>query len=122
LTIIVDAGPVLSFATLAHPAALSAARLVKASTERLVMSAQVAGEIDYMLQSRIHPAADRPFLDDLAEGRYRVECLTASDYDVVRVLNQRYADLNVGLSDLSIVILAARFNTTRSHVQAALAL
>lgn len=113
MTIIVDAGPVFSFSTLDHPAALAAAQLVKTSTEPLVMSALVAGEIDYLLQSRIHPGADRPFLDDLAEGRYRVECLTAPDYELARELNSRYADLNVGLSDLSSVILAARFNTTR---------
>jgi len=31
----------------------------------------------------------------------------------VLMLNERYADMNVGLADLSVVVLAARYHTTR---------
>lgn len=40
-----------------------------------------------------------------------MECLgDADDADIV-ILNRRYADLHLGLADISIVVLARRFNT-----------
>lgn len=40
-------------------------------------------------------------------------CLEPADYLTALALNNRYADLNVGLADLSIAILAARHRTNR---------
>jgi len=69
--------------------------------------------IDYLLGRRLGGAARRAFLDDLAAGRFRVACLEESDYELVRRVNQQYADLDVGLADLSLVVLAHRYNTKR---------
>ena len=113
MTILVDAGPVISFATLDHPVSRRAAAFIKATHEDLVIPAPVAAEIDYQLQTKMNPAANRPFLRDLASGRYHVACLEPADYRTAVTLNDRYADLNVGLADLSIIILAARYRTNR---------
>lgn len=113
MTIIVDRGPVISLATLDHPVAPRSAALVKTTREQLILPAPVAAEIDYQLQTKMYPAANRPFLHDLAHERYHVACLEPGDYATIVMLNERYADLNVGLADLSIVVLAARYRTNR---------
>lgn len=113
MTIIVDAAPVVSLATLDHPVARRAAVLVRNSRDQLVIPAPIAAEIDYQLQTKMYPAANRPFLRDLARGRYQVACLEPGDYQAVVMLDEQYAALNVGLADLSIVILAARYRTNR---------
>lgn len=64
-----------------------------------------------MLGQRVGAHARLGFLRDVIEGRFRVECLEARDYATVLELEHRYAALNPGLADLSIVVLAARFKT-----------
>jgi predicted nucleic acid-binding protein len=66
-----------------------------------------------MLQARLGMPASRVFLSDLAAGAFRVECLEPEEYTLVLALDQRYADLRLGLADLSIIVLARRFNTRR---------
>ena len=69
--------------------------------------------IDYLVGQRIGCTARRAFLTDLADGKFRVENLAQSEYDLILQLDERYADLDVGLADLSIVVLAHRFGTRR---------
>jgi hypothetical protein len=57
--------------------------------------------------------AARSFLHDVAAGRFRVEGLTADEHGAVARLDEQYADLDLGLADLSVVILAHRFRTRR---------
>ena len=113
MTIIVDAGPIISLATLDHAVALRTAALVRTTREPLVIPAPVVAEIDYQLQTKMHPAANRPFLGDLAARRYEVGCLEPADFQTILDVNSRYADLNPGIADLSIIVLAARYRTTR---------
>ena len=53
------------------------------------------------------------YLDDLAAGRFEVECLVPEDYARIAVLQRQYAALRPGLADLSIVVVAARARCTR---------
>lgn len=50
---------------------------------------------------------------DLAASRFSVACLDADDQRVVADLERRYDDLDVGLADLSLVIVAKRWGTRR---------
>jgi len=79
----------------------------------LILPAQVAAEVDYMLGVRLGQAARRAFLEDLAARRYEVACLAPSDYATVASLDARYADLELGLADCAAVVLARRFRTRR---------
>jgi uncharacterized protein len=58
-------------------------------------------------------AARLAFLEDLAAGRFTVGCLEADDHGVVVGLERKYEDLDVGLADLSVVVLAGRHTTRR---------
>ena len=77
------------------------------------MPAPVTAEVDYLLGKRIGRAARLAFLDDLAVGTFVAVCLESDDYRQVVQLESRYADLDVGLADCSVVVLAARFQTRR---------
>jgi predicted nucleic acid-binding protein len=69
--------------------------------------------VDYLIRRRAGAQAARRFLRDIAEGRFQVECLTPGEHGVDLELDQRYASLDLGLADLSIVILTHRLRTRR---------
>jgi uncharacterized protein len=79
----------------------------------LVVPAPVSAEVDYLLGHRLGRIARLAFLDGLAAGRFHVVCLEEAEYQAVRTLDEAYADLDAGLADLSIVVLADRFRTNR---------
>lgn len=53
------------------------------------------------------------FLDDLAEGTFMVEGLTRRELGVARDLARRHRDLELGLADVSMVVLAQRYATRK---------
>lgn len=55
----------------------------------------------------------RAFLDYLAATRYESPGLDARDYETVLELDRRHADLNLGLVDLSVAVLAQNLGTRR---------
>ena len=79
----------------------------------LVVPLPVATEVDHILGRRGGRVARLAFLDDLAAERFLVECLTAAELTVVAALERQYSDLDVGLADLSLVVLADRLGTDR---------
>lgn len=113
MRLVVDAGPIIAQAERYHPHKAAARNILLAEPEAPILSPMMAAEIDYFLSRRAGPGGNRTFLRDLAAGRYHVACLDPGDYSTIASLNERYADLNVGLADLSIVILAARYRTNR---------
>lgn len=78
-----------------------------------ILPAPLTAEVDYILSSRGAWRAARDFIVDIAAGRFQVECLNIDEYPLVLSLMDQYRDLGPGLSDLSIVVLAYRLNTTR---------
>lgn len=109
--ILVDAAPIIALGDRGDPRRLGVRTFLRGERGPLVIPAPVTAEIDYMLSRRFGSSA--PFLVDLAEGTYHVECLEAHEYGRVAELAARYADLAPGLADLSLVVLALRLNTRR---------
>jgi len=46
-------------------------------------------------------------------GSFRVEGLTQEEHELALALHDRYAGLDLGLADLSVVVLAHRYRTLR---------
>lgn len=113
MTLLIDAGPVLALADPGEPRRKAIAAMLRRERGDLIVPAPVAAEADYLLGARIGRDARRTFLEDLAIGRFSVECLEPDDYSTVLELETRYADLNLGLADCSIVVLAYRYRTRR---------
>jgi predicted nucleic acid-binding protein len=49
-------------------------------------------------------------LDDVENGRYRVEPLLVQDYARIRQVLQRYADANIGFVDASVLAIVERLD------------
>ena len=113
MTLVLDAAPLVALADRADPLRETVEAILRNEPGGLVIPAPVCAEVDYLLGTRLGRAARVAFLDDLAAGRFTVPCLEPDDYSVVAGLERKYADLDVGLADLAVVLLAGRINTRR---------
>jgi predicted nucleic acid-binding protein len=112
VTLVLDAGPLVALADQGDPFQADVERILRSERGALVLPAPVSAEVDHLL-GRIGRRARLAFLDDLAADRFLVECLDQDDHELVAQLERRYEDLDLGLSDLSLVVLARRFRTRR---------
>jgi predicted nucleic acid-binding protein len=78
----------------------------------LVLSPFVLAELDYLLATRVGPSAALALLAEVARGAYRLESFDAADVAASHAVIETYGDLDVGLADASIVVLAHRYETT----------
>jgi uncharacterized protein len=63
------------------------------------------------LLTRLGVDAELAFLDELAARTYIVECLTPRELRKAADLARRHRDLEFGLADASVVVLAERLDT-----------
>ena len=108
MALICDTGPLLAALDAADPDHERCARLLIDADEDLVVPVLVLAELDHWCARRLAPEAWLVFLDDLLAGVYRVEPPTVSDLARCRELQDRYADLALGIVDASVVALAER--------------
>ena len=113
MSLVIDAGPIVALGMGDDPRADKIEDILNRETGPLVIPAQITAEIDYLLRERVGVTARRAFLADLASGRFVVHALDLADYALVVRHNQQYADLDVGLSDLAVVVTAHRLRTNR---------
>ena len=74
----------------------------------LLLSPFVLAELDYLLSVRVGAAAQRMLLGEVARGAYVLEPFSAADVATALDVIVRYQDLDIGATDASIVVLAAR--------------
>jgi predicted nucleic acid-binding protein len=113
MTLILDAAPLVAAADTRDRMQTKVVELLESEPGPLVIPAPVSAEVDYLLATRLGEHARQAFLDDLAQGRFMVECLRQEEYPVVAQLERRYSELRAGLADLSVVVLAGRLDTRR---------
>ena len=68
----------------------------------------VLPEVDYLVSERMGPAPMIALLHDVERTAYLVEDLTVDDYTRVRELMDRYADLDLGFVDASVLAIVER--------------
>jgi uncharacterized protein len=113
VTLIVDAAPLVALADTADRLHERVTSILAAESGPLVIPAPVTAEVDYMLGARHGAIARRRFLADLAAGRFTVGCLEGEDHATVAEIDLQYSDLDLGLADCSLVVLAHRHATDR---------
>jgi predicted nucleic acid-binding protein len=86
---------------------------LETETEPLIIPAPVTAEVDYLVRQRGGARAARRFLEDLAAERFRVGALTVDEYALALAVHNQYEALNLGLADLSVIVLAFRYRTSR---------
>jgi uncharacterized protein len=113
VTLIIDAAPLVALGDSRDPLHSRVGDMLQAERGDLVVPAPVSAEADYLIRHRGTAQAARAFLRDVAAGRFLVEGLTPEEHATAARLDEQYADLQLGLADASVVILAKRFRTTR---------
>lgn len=113
MALVIGAAPLVALADAHDPRRDEILDLLRAERGSLFIPAPVTAEIDYLLDHRLGAPARRAFLEDLAARRYESPGLDSTDYEAAVDLHRRYADLNLGLGDLSVAVLAHRLGTQR---------
>ncbi len=113
MTLLLDAAPLVAVADRRDPMQSLVEEALRNEDGELVIPAPVTAEVDYLLGRRLSSVARRAFLSDIAAGRFTVACLDAEDHAVIVDLEQQYEALDAGLADLSVVVIANRFQTHR---------
>jgi hypothetical protein len=88
-------------------------KALRAEPGPLVLSPFVLAEVDYLVSSRAGVQGELKVLSDVAAGVYRLAAFDGDDVARAAEVVQRYRDMDIGLADASIVVLAARFRTDR---------
>ena len=88
-----------------------AAAALRAAGPPRLLSPFVLAELDYLLSSRVSVGAARALLGEVSSGAYRLEPMEAGDIGLATEIIDRYRDLELGLADASIVVLADRYAT-----------
>lgn len=83
------------------------------SRDRLVLSPFVLGELDYLLTRRVGNRAALELIRDVESGAYLLAGIAPEDLAASRRVIEQYDDLEIGLTDASIVVLADRYGTDR---------
>ena len=87
----------------------AARRALEAAAPPWILSPFVLAELDYLLATRVGQAAERALLAEVGRDVYRLETFGAEDIRSAERLIGKHADLEIGLADASIVVLASRY-------------
>jgi predicted nucleic acid-binding protein len=88
----------------------SVAALVASSPPRY-LSPFVLAELDHLVATRVGHQAQIALLNEVVRGAYQLEAFSTEDVSHARRIMERYADLQIGLADASVVVLANRHRT-----------
>jgi len=113
MTLIADAGTLFAQADADDPEHEAVVALLEAESGPLVTSQVAVAEADYLILTRLGVEVELAFLDDLAAGTFVVDCLDRKELGAARDLARRYRDLELGLADASLAVLADRHRTER---------
>jgi predicted nucleic acid-binding protein len=108
--LIVDAGVLYSAADARDPDHRRAAETLERWQGELVAPAFTIAEADHLILTRLGVDVELQFLESLAT-EFTVAVPDAEGLRAAAEVCKRYRDLELGLADASIVVLAARFRT-----------
>jgi predicted nucleic acid-binding protein len=84
------------------------ADLLGGASPPLLLSPFVLAELDYLVMRNIGRRAQAALLEEVARGAYQLELFGAADVARAKEVVEQYADIEIGLADASIVVLAER--------------
>jgi predicted nucleic acid-binding protein len=106
--VVADTGPLLAATHRSDPAHRLAANLVTALGSKLVVLSTVVVEVDQLLRSRLGPRVARSFISALAAGEHTAAFLTPGLLRRAAEIDARFADLDLGFVDASVMAYAER--------------
>lgn len=109
--IIADTSGLLALYNDREPANKAVVEAVSASNDPLVVSPFVVAELDYLVATRLGVAVELRVLEELSSGAYELAHLSSEDIKAASEIINRYRDLDLGIADASLVVLANRYRT-----------
>jgi predicted nucleic acid-binding protein len=110
---IVDTSALLAYFDANEPAHQRVADVIDAATEPLVVSPYVVAELDYLLLTRHGTRAEQLVLDELAGGAWDLADFGPNRLRAAASIVRNYRDVPIGVTDASLVVLAAEMRTDR---------
>jgi hypothetical protein len=89
----------------------AARRALEAAAPPWILSQFVLAELDYLLATRVSQDAERALLAEVGRSVYRLEAFDGTDIEAAERIIGRYRELQIGLADASLVVLANRHGT-----------
>lgn len=77
-----------------------------------LLSPFVLAELDYLLTNRVSPTVAQRFLRDVADGAYQLEPFDNQAVAEALEILEDYPTIGASLADLSIVVLARRYESS----------
>lgn len=107
--ILLDTSGLLSAIDRSQRHHVAARRALEAAAPPWILSPFVLAELDYLLATRVSQDAERALLGEVGRAVYRLETFDAGDIESAERLIGRYRELEIGLADASLVVLANRY-------------
>jgi uncharacterized protein len=106
--LVLDTGPILALLDRGDEDHARCVAMVEHVGEDLVVPSAVLVELDYWIRKRLGSETWSVFVEDVADGAYRLERLTVEDLIRAAELELTYDNLDLGLVDASVVALCER--------------
>jgi predicted nucleic acid-binding protein len=107
--IILDTSGLLAAIDASQHRHVATRRVLEEADPPWLLSPFVLAELDYLLATRVGQAAERALLAEVGRGVYRLETFEPDDIAAADRVIGRYGDLDIGLADASLVVLANRY-------------
>lgn len=124
MTIIADTGPLYALIDASDAWHKRIVEWWRKNREPLVVPVCVLPEVCYLLHTRISQRAEAAFVRSIADGEFVIESLEAEDVARAEALIRKYADLELGFVDATVIATAERLDaievvtTDRRHFSA----
>lgn len=112
MAVILDAGPLIAAVDQADPLHARVAALLLSLRETIIVSPFVLAEADYIVSRRNGTAAELAMLRGVANDM-TLEMISPADLITCAQIVQVHAQMDIGLADASLIVIAARHRTTR---------
>lgn len=106
--ILLDTSGLLAALDEDYPSGAAIVELLKAEPRR-ILSPFVLAELDYLIANRLGASTAHRFVSEIGTGAYELAPFSNSDVAEASSIMHRYADLDLGLADASLVVLSGRY-------------
>jgi predicted nucleic acid-binding protein len=111
--LVIDTGPLVATADRADKHHAACRALLEGDDGPLVTTALVIAEAAYLIDRQLGPHAEAALYASITGGQVEVASLDREDWERIGELVTTYADLRLGGTDASVIMLAERLGTTR---------
>lgn len=112
MTVIADTGPLYALVDASDTWHKRVVEWWRKNREPVVVPVCVLPEVCYLLHTRISQLAEAAFVRAIADGEFVIEPLESEDMARADALVRRYADLDLGFVDATVIATAERLDAT----------